>query len=131
MTDKNTEHSRLLDVHRHSNYPEVNEFVDAFWKAHIYAPIFEPKYHPRFKKAPVKTEAIQRSADLKLESVTATPSCVNGGGRQCSCPALCNQLRLTAFLLNHRASDPAPSPCPQAYPQPWLRNQNRDYQSPG
>jgi hypothetical protein len=67
MTDKNTEHSRLLDVHRHSNSPEVNEFVAAFWKAHIYAPIFEPKYHSRFKKAPVKTEAIQRSADLKSE----------------------------------------------------------------
>ena len=35
MTDKNTEHSRLLDVHRHSNYPEVNEFVDAFWKRNL------------------------------------------------------------------------------------------------
>ena len=42
MTDKNTEHSRLLDVHRHSNYPEVNEFVDAFWKQHLASYFPEP-----------------------------------------------------------------------------------------
>jgi hypothetical protein len=52
MTDKNTEHSRLLDVHRHSNYPEVNEFVDAFWKQHL-APYFpEPKAGRKPKAKP-------------------------------------------------------------------------------
>jgi hypothetical protein len=53
MTDKNIEHSRLLDVHRHSDYPEVNEFVDAFWKEYL-APYFKetprgpkPKANPK------------------------------------------------------------------------------------
>ena len=32
---RNIDHSRLLDVHRFSDYPEVNEFVDAFWKLHL------------------------------------------------------------------------------------------------
>jgi len=54
MTDKNTEHSRLLDVHRHSNYPEVNEFVDAFWKEHL-APYFKEK--PRGPKPKAKPKA--------------------------------------------------------------------------
>jgi hypothetical protein len=35
--DKNIDHSRLLDVHRHSDYPEVNDFVNAFWEQHVAA----------------------------------------------------------------------------------------------
>ena len=54
MIDKNTEHSRLLDVHRHSNYPEVNEFVDAFWKLHL-APYF--KKNPAGPKPNAKPRA--------------------------------------------------------------------------
>lgn len=32
---KDIDHSRPLDVHRHSEYPEVNEWVDAFWDQHL------------------------------------------------------------------------------------------------
>ena len=55
MTDKNTEYSRLLDVHRHSNYPEVNEFVDAFWKRNL-APYFPKQTAGRKPKARPKAQ---------------------------------------------------------------------------
>ena len=53
-------------------------------KAHTYAPIFKTKSHSRNKKAPVNTEAIQRSVDLKLNFVTPTPSYANDADRQCN-----------------------------------------------
>ena len=53
-TGTNTEHSRLLYVHRHSNYREESEFVDTFWKAHL-APYFKEK--PRGPKPKAKPKA--------------------------------------------------------------------------
>ena len=55
MTNKNIEHSRLLDVHRHSIYPEVNEFVNAFWTEYL-APYFREKPRGRKPKANPKAQ---------------------------------------------------------------------------
>ena len=55
MDDKDINHSRLLDVHRHSNYPEVNEFVDAFWKRNL-APYFPKQTAGRKPKARPKAQ---------------------------------------------------------------------------
>jgi hypothetical protein len=41
MSNRNLDHSRLFDVHRWSGHPEVNNFVDLLYKAHIRS--LEPK----------------------------------------------------------------------------------------
>ena len=54
MSDRDLDHSRLLDVHRWSDYPEVDEWVEKFWGKHL-AGYFEqpsgrgrkPKQAPR------------------------------------------------------------------------------------
>ena len=54
MSDRDLDHSRPFDVHRWSDYPEVNEWVDKFWHQHL-AQYFEdaggagrkPKQTPR------------------------------------------------------------------------------------
>ena len=35
MTDRDYNHSRPLDVHRWSNFPEVNTFIDELYNNHI------------------------------------------------------------------------------------------------
>jgi hypothetical protein len=35
MPDRDLDHSRLLDVHRWSDYPEVDEWVDKFWHQYL------------------------------------------------------------------------------------------------
>ena len=35
MTDRDYNHSRPLDVHRWSNFPEVNPFIDELYNNHI------------------------------------------------------------------------------------------------
>ncbi|MDG2442755.1 MAG: hypothetical protein P8M13_05830 [Luminiphilus sp.] len=35
MSDRDLDHSRPLDVHRWSDYPEVDEWVDKFWDLHL------------------------------------------------------------------------------------------------
>ena len=35
MSDRDLDHSRPLDVHRWSDYPEVDEWVDKFWHQHL------------------------------------------------------------------------------------------------
>ena len=35
MTDRDYNHSRPLDVHRWSNYSEVNPFIDEIYNNHI------------------------------------------------------------------------------------------------
>jgi hypothetical protein len=54
-TKEQIEHSRLLDVHRWSDHPEVNSFCTAIWEHYFYEK-FEPagkgnrpKKHPRFQ----------------------------------------------------------------------------------
>ena len=42
---KDIDYSRPLDVHRYSDYPEVNEWVDAFWDVHL---------EPYFPDRPIK-----------------------------------------------------------------------------
>ena len=39
---RNIDYSRLLDVHRFSDHPEVNQFVNDFWLQHL-SPYFPPK----------------------------------------------------------------------------------------
>jgi hypothetical protein len=76
MTDKNTEHSRLLDVHRHSNYPEVNEFVDAFWKQHL-APYFPEPTAGRKPKARPKAQFKVLFLDLYVAWVEDPDLCIS------------------------------------------------------
>ena len=35
MTERDLNHSRPLDVHRWSDYPEVDEWVDRFWHEYL------------------------------------------------------------------------------------------------
>ncbi|MDA9798040.1 hypothetical protein N9C39_04750 [Luminiphilus sp.] len=35
MSDRDLDHSRPLDVHRWSDYPEVDEWIDKFWHQHL------------------------------------------------------------------------------------------------
>ena len=35
MSDRDLDHSRPLDVHRWSDYQEVDEWVDKFWHQHL------------------------------------------------------------------------------------------------
>ena len=76
MTDKNTEHSRLLDVHRHSNYPEVNEFVDAFWKRNL-APYFPKQTAGRKPKARPKAQFKVLFLDLYVAWLEDPELCIS------------------------------------------------------
>ena len=76
MTDKNTEHCRLLDVHRHSNYPEVNEFVDAFWKQHL-APYFPEPTAGRKSKAKPKAQFKVLFLDLYVAWLEDPELCIS------------------------------------------------------
>ena len=76
MTDKNTEHCRLLDVHRHSNYPEVNEFVDAFWKQHL-APYFPQQKAGRKPKAKPKAQFKVLFLDLYVAWLEDPELCIS------------------------------------------------------
>lgn len=76
MTDKNTEHSRLLDVHRHSNYPEVNAFVDAFWKQHL-APYFPQQTAGRKPKARPKAQFKVLFLDLYVAWLEDPELCIS------------------------------------------------------
>ena len=76
MTDKNTEHSRLLDVHRHSNYPEVNEFVDAFWKQHL-ASYFPKQTAGRKPKARPKAQFKVLFLDLYVAWLEDPELCIS------------------------------------------------------
>ena len=51
---KDIDYSRPLDVHRFSDYPEVDEWVDAFWDEHLepYFPDNPDKRGPKSKAKP-------------------------------------------------------------------------------
>ena len=63
--DKNIDHSRLLDVHRHSDYPEVNDFVNAFWEQHV-AAYFKATLGKRGPKSKAKPKAMFKVLFLDL-----------------------------------------------------------------
>ena len=76
MADKNTEYSRPLDVHRHSNYPEVNEFVDAFWRQHL-APYFPERTAGRKPKARPKAQFKVLFLDLYVAWLEDPELCIS------------------------------------------------------
>ena len=76
MTNKNIEHSRPLDVHRHSNYPEVNEFVDAFWTEYL-APYFREKPRGRKPKANPKAQFKVLFLDLYVAWLEDPELCIS------------------------------------------------------
>jgi len=76
MDDKDINHSRLLDVHRHSNYPEVNEFVDAFWKRNL-APYFPKQTAGRKPKARPKAQFKVLFLDLYVAWLEDPELCIS------------------------------------------------------
>ena len=104
MTDKNTEHSRLLDVHRHSNYPEVNEFVDAFWKAHL-APYFKEKPTGRKPKAKPKAQFKVMFLDLYVAWLEDPELCISiaRGDKNFDADSRYNKLHISKIIK--RVSD--------------------------
>ena len=71
---KDIDYSRPLDVHRFSDYPEVNEWVDAFWNEHLspYFPDIPDKRGPKSKAKPkrmFKPQSLEpRGTSLGLKS---------------------------------------------------------------
>ena len=104
MTDKNTEHSRLLDVHRHSNYPEVNEFVDAFWKAHL-APYFRDKTRGPKPKAKPKAQFKVLFLDLYVAWLEDPELCISvaRGDKNFDADSRYNKLHISKIIK--RVSD--------------------------
>ena len=78
MTNKNIEHSRLLNVHRHSNYPEVNEFVDAFWAQH-FGSYFPEESSGRKAKARPKAQFKVLFLDLYVAWLEDPDMCISIG----------------------------------------------------
>lgn len=62
---KDIDHSRPLDVHRHSEYPEVNEWVDVFWDQHV-ACYFQDKPGKRGPKPKSKPKPMFKVLFLDL-----------------------------------------------------------------
>jgi len=104
MTDKNTDHSRLLDVHRHSNYPEVNEFVDAFWKAHL-APYFREKTRGPKPKAKPKAQFKVLFLDLYVAWLEDPELCISiaRGDKNFDADSRYNKLHISKIIK--RVSD--------------------------
>ncbi len=54
LTPQELNHSRPLNVHIHSDYPEVNSFVDQLWDTYLVLRFPEPKGKGKRAKAPRK-----------------------------------------------------------------------------
>ena len=104
MADKNTEYSRPLDVHRHSNYPEVNEFVDVFWTRHL-ASYFPEKTAGRKPKAKPKAQFKVLFLDLYIAWLEDPELCISiaRGDKNFDADSRYNKLHISKIIK--RVSD--------------------------
>lgn len=102
--ERNIDHSRLLDVHRFSDYPEVNEFVDAFWKLHL-APYFKEKPRGRKPKAKPKAQFKVLFLDLYVAWLEDPELCISiaRGDKNFDADSRYNKLHISKIIK--RVSD--------------------------